>query len=53
MDVTRFNRLRAEEERRKAASAESEEARRGHDELAAIFEARAAARAAQEQATGR
>lgn len=52
MDVRRFNMRRAEEERQKAASAESEEARRGHDELAAIFEARAAARAAQEQASG-
>ena len=52
MDVRRFNMRRAEEERQKAASADSEEARRGHDELAAIFEARAAARAAQEQSPG-
>ena len=52
MDVTRFNRRRAEEERRKAAAADSDEARKGHDELAAIFEARAAARAAQDRVSG-
>jgi hypothetical protein len=52
MDVKRFNMRRAEEERRKAAAAENDEARRGHDELAAIFEARAAARAPEKQASG-
>ena len=45
MEVKRFNLRRAEEERRKAASAEDEAARNGHNELAAIFEARAARRA--------
>jgi hypothetical protein len=44
MVVKRFNERRAEEERRKAALAESEEARRGRLELAEIFEARARAR---------
>ena len=53
MDVRNFNIRRAEEERRKAATAENEEARKGHDELAAIFEARAAARASQERAADR
>jgi hypothetical protein len=49
--VKRFNMRRAEEERRKAASADSEEARKGHDELARIFEARAAARRAEQDAS--
>ena len=44
MVVRRFNERRAEEERRKAAFADNEEARRGHMEIAEIFEARAKAR---------
>ena len=45
MEVKRFNLRRAEEERRKAAAAGDEAERNGHNELAAIFEARAARRA--------
>lgn len=44
MDVKSFNLRRAEEERQKAAAAESEDARKGHDELARIFASRAAER---------
>lgn len=44
MQIKRFNRRRAEEERQKAAAALSDQVRSGHEELAAIFEARAAAR---------
>ena len=51
MEVKRFNMRRAEEERQKAASAASEEARKGHDELARIFEARAAACRTEQEAS--
>ena len=44
MAIKQFNERRAEEERRKAASADSDEARRGHEQLADIFEARARSR---------
>jgi hypothetical protein len=44
MEVRRFNLRRAEEERQKAVSADSEEARRGHMQAAEIFERRAAQR---------
>ena len=53
MDVERFNLKRAEEERRKAAAAQTDEARRGYNQIADIFEARAQLRAIQDQALGR
>ena len=45
MKVRRFNQQRAEEERRKAAAASNPATREGHEEMARMFEARAAARA--------
>ena len=44
MDIKRFNEKRADEERRKARSAESHEARENHNLMAEIFSARAAER---------
>jgi hypothetical protein len=51
MVVKRFNERRAEEERRKAAFADTEEVRRGHIEIAEIFEARAKARFGRREAS--
>ena len=42
MDFRHFNLRRAEQERRKAEAAATEEVRQGHLEIARIFEARAA-----------
>ena len=50
MQVTNFNLRRAMQERQRAARSFTEEARRHHLELAAIFEARAAERAPQQPA---
>jgi hypothetical protein len=44
MDVKGFNLMRAEEERRKAATANNDAARDAHRLIAEIFESRAAAR---------
>ena len=52
MDVKRFNEKRAEEERRKAKSAETHEARESHNLMAEIFAARAAARNSQSSPNG-
>ena len=42
MEFRQFNLRRAEQERRKAEAAATEETRQGHLEIARIFEARAA-----------
>jgi hypothetical protein len=52
MKVRSYNLRRAEAERQRAIRALTEEARRTHLELAAIFEARAEARAAGAAADG-
>ena len=44
MEIKRFNEKRAEEERRKAGSAETHEARDSHNLMAEIFSARATER---------
>ena len=49
MDVKGFNLMRAEEERRKAATASNDAARDAHRLIAEIFESRAAARQHEEQ----
>ena len=52
MKVKRFNLMRAEEERQKAAAAENDDARRGHLLIAEIFERRAAERVDAAEAIG-
>ena len=49
MRISGFNRRRAEQERQLAARAVTEQARQLHLDLAAIFDARAAERAAARQ----
>ena len=46
MNVKRFYLERAEEERRKAAAADSDSVRKAHEQMARLFEARAAERGA-------
>lgn len=45
MKIKRFNEKRADEERKKAKTAETHEARESHNLMAEIFSARAAGRA--------
>ena len=52
MDVKRFNEKRAEQERQKAKSAETHEARESHNLMAEIFAARAAARNSESSSSG-
>jgi len=51
MEVKRYNLKRAEEERLKAVTAESDEARRGHMQIAEIFERRASQRVTRQKAS--
>jgi hypothetical protein len=44
MEIKRFNEKRADEERKKAKSAETHEARESHNLMAEIFSARASER---------